>query len=86
MEKNPNFHTEVILTGKEKYSLLSQVVLQFYAKYTGDCDMSVLLGVSDISTKNTLLSFCAVAFINHKVGFVPFMYYMILLVLFCRVK
>lgn len=48
--------------------------------------MSVLLGVSDISTKNTLLFFCAVAFINHKVGFVPFMYYTILLVLFCRVK
>lgn len=41
--ENPNGHIEIIFSGKEKYSLPSQVILQFYAKYEGDYD---LLGVS----------------------------------------
>lgn len=53
MEKNPNFHHEVILTekGKGKYSLFSQGIIQFYAKYREHCDLSLLLGVSIINVK-----------------------------------
>lgn len=40
-----NVHIEIIFSGKEKYSLPSQVILQFYAKNAGDYDLSIHLGV-----------------------------------------